>query len=117
MSATLKLEEVPERGDIVWLDFDPQVGHEQAKRRPALVLSPVEYNRFSGLALVCPITSKIKGFSFEVPVPPGLLKEKSVTMSDQIKSLDWRARKAEFIGKASQPTLDEVFARIVTLLQ
>jgi len=83
---------VPERGEIVWLEFDPQAGHEQAGRRPALVISPKDYNAKVGLALVCPITSKIKGYPFEVVLPPGLIT--GAVLSDQVSSLDWRVRNA-----------------------
>jgi mRNA interferase MazF len=85
---------VPERGDVVWITLNPQAGHEQAGRRPALVLSPKSYNGKVGLALLCPITSQVKGYPFEVAIPDGL-RVNGVILSDQIKSLDWRARKAE----------------------
>src|SRR2546427_12812343 len=83
---------VPERGDAVWISLDPQAGHEQAGRRPALVLSPAAYNGRVGLALFCPITSQVKGYPFEVPIPAGL-PISGVIGADQVKSLDWRARK------------------------
>ena len=83
----------PKRSDIVWLTFTPQAGHEQAGHRPALVLSPERYNRKVGLALACPITSQVKGYPFEVPIPPGL-EVSGVVLADQVKSLDWKARKA-----------------------
>lgn len=89
---------VPRRGDAVWLDFDPQSGHEQKGRRPALVLSPEGYNRKTGLAVLCPITSQVKGYPFEVELPRGL-SVKGVVLADQVKSLDWRARKAALIKK------------------
>jgi len=82
---------VPERGDIVWLNFDPQAGHEQAGKRPAVVLSPRAYNQKVGLALFCPITNQRKGYPFEVNIPEGL-EIGGVILSDQIKSLDWRSR-------------------------
>src|SRR5215813_14686908 len=88
---------VPERGDAVWVTLDPQAGHEQAGRRPALVLSPAAYNRRVGLALLCPITNQIKGYPFEVLIPQGL-KVTGAVLSDQVKSLDWKARKAELIS-------------------
>src|SRR5436189_3123370 len=84
---------VPARGDAVWITLDPQAGHEQAGRRPALVLSPAAYNGRVGLALFCPITSQSKGYPFEVPLPDGLAVS-GVVLSDQIKNLDWRAREA-----------------------
>ena len=85
---------VPERGDIVWITFNPQAGHEQAGRRPAVVLSPKAYNGKVGLALLCPITSQIKGYPFEVALPEGL-PVGGVILSDQVKNLDWKARNAE----------------------
>ncbi|MCU0638849.1 MAG: endoribonuclease MazF [Candidatus Krumholzibacteria bacterium] len=106
---------VPERGDIVWLQFTPQAGHEQTGHRPALVVSPGAYNRKVGLALFCPITSSIKGYPFEVPLPEGH-EISGAILSDQVKSLDWRVRKAKLISRAPESVLDEVFARIQTLL-
>ena len=105
----------PKRGDIVWLTFNPQAGHEQAGRRPALVLSPATYNGKVGLAILCPITSKVKGYPFEVVIPNGL-KVNGAILSDQVKSLDWKARKAEFVCKAPLATLDEVLQKLNTLL-
>lgn len=105
----------PERGDIVWLQFHPQSGHEQAGRRPALVISPRLYNRKVGLALVCPITSSVKGYPFEVLIPPGS-KAEGVVLSDQIKSLDWRARRAEKLCPAPKGVIEEVTAKILALL-
>jgi mRNA interferase MazF len=104
---------VPEAGDIVWLQFDHQTGHEQAGHRPALVLSPASYNRIRGMMICCPMTSRIKGYPFEVVVsqqPP------SAVLSDQIKSLDWRARQASFKGKVSAAVLAEAQAKIKALL-
>ena len=104
---------VPEAGDIVWLQFDPQAGHEQAGHRPALVLSPASYNRIRGMMICCPMTSRIKGYPFEVVVsqqPP------SAVLSDQIKSLDWRARQASFKGKVPVAVLVEAQAKIKALL-
>jgi mRNA interferase MazF len=97
---------VPERGDLIWLDFDPQAGHEQAGRRPALVLSPKNYHRRSSLALVCPITSRIKGYPFEVPVAG--LNKPSAVLADQLRSLDLIARQVKFIAKAEPDTVDAV---------
>ncbi len=105
---------VPERGDAVWLIFDPQAGHEQAGRRPAIVLSPKAYNAKSSLFIVCPITSRVKGYPFEVALPTDF-PIRGVILSDQIKSLDWRARNAEFICSLPVPTLDEVIAKLMPL--
>src|SRR5947199_8244601 len=93
---------IPERGDAVWITLDPQAGHEQAGRRPALVLSPAAYNGKVGLALLCPITSQVKGYPFEVGLPAGL-KVGGVALADQVKSLDWRARKATLICRVPEP--------------
>jgi mRNA interferase MazF len=106
---------VPERGDAVWITLDPQAGHEQAGRRPALVLSPSAYNGRVGLALLCPITSRAKGYPFEVPIPPGA-PVSGVVGADQVKSLDWRARKAARIGAVPEETLAQVLQRLQTLL-
>jgi mRNA interferase MazF len=106
------LEWVPDAGDIVWLTFDPQVGREQAGRRPALVLSPALYNRRSGLAIMCPITSRRKGYPFEVEVPQGL-EVAGAILADHVKSLDWRAERA---GNVPASTLREVQARLAPLL-
>ena len=105
----------PERGDVVWLTFTPQAGHEQAGRRPALVLSPRTYNRKVGLALVCPITNQVKGYPFEVALPPGLVVQ-GVVLSDQVKSLDWRARRAEFAARLPPDRVGEVLAKLGALL-
>jgi mRNA interferase MazF len=93
---------VPDRGDVVWLEFNPQAGSEQAERRPALVISPRSYNRKVGLALVCPITSRVKGYPFEVELPEGI-EVKGAILCDQIKSLDWRARHATRLGSVPVP--------------
>jgi mRNA interferase MazF len=106
---------VPEAGDLIWLTFDPQAGHEQAGRRPALVLSPKPYNRKSGLALVYPVTNQMKGYPFEVPVP-GNCGVTGVILADQVKSLDWKVRQAERIGRVPLPTLNEALARLAPLL-
>lgn len=105
---------VPERGDVVWIDFNPQAGHEQSGRRPAAVLSPKAYNRKVGLAIFCPITSRIKGYPFEVKIPSEA-KVTGVILSDQVKSLDWRVRKAEFISSLPVEVIDEVLAKLGTL--
>jgi len=105
---------VPNRGDIIWLEFDPQSGREQAGRRPALVLSPDFYNQPSRLALVCPITSQVKGYPFEVAVSEG--KITGVVLADQLKSLDWTERKATLITRVSSTLVVEVIEKIATLL-
>lgn len=105
----------PARGDVVWLTFSPQAGHEQVGRRPALVLSPSSYNRKVGLAILCPITSQVKGYPFEVVIPSGS-KLGGVILADQVKSLDWRIRKAEFICKLPHETVGEVLDKLGTLL-
>ncbi len=106
---------VPEAGDIVWLQFDPQAGHEQAGHRPALVLSPSNYNGKTDLMLCCPLTTRVKGHPFEVVINLG--KETGVILSDQVKSLDWRVRKARHKGSAPAPVLAEVRAKVKALLQ
>lgn len=106
---------IPERGDIVWIDFDPQAGHEQAGRRPALVLSPSSYNGKAGLAILCPITSQVKGYTFEVSIPSGLAVH-GVVLADQARSLDWRARNASFICKLPSTTIVEVHKKLSALL-
>jgi mRNA interferase MazF len=98
---------VPDRGDIVWITFNPQAGHEQAGRRPALVLSPASYNRKVGLAIFCPVTNHAKGYPFEVLIPDGL-KINGVILVDQLKNLDWKAREVEFACKLPVTTLKEV---------
>lgn len=99
---------------MVWLDFDPQTGHEQAGRRPAVVVSPISYNRRGSLALFCPITSRVKGFPFEVLIPEGLPVHGAV-LSDQVKNLDWRARACRFICALPQDILDEVLGKLAVL--
>jgi mRNA interferase MazF len=106
---------IPERGDAVWITLDPQAGHEQAGRRPALVLSPSAYNGRVGLALFCPITSQVKGYPFEVSLPAGL-PVAGVVGADQVKSLDWRARKATRIGAVSAEVVAQVLQRLQALL-
>jgi mRNA interferase MazF len=102
---------IPARGDLVWLQFAPQAGHEQVGHRPALVISPGSYNRRVGLAVCCPITSQVKGYPFEVLVPAGLGVEGAV-LSDQIKNLDWRVRKARRIATVPVEVLDETIGKI-----
>ena len=106
---------VPARGDVVWITFNPQAGHEQAGRRPAIVLSPSSYNAKVGLAILCPVTSQIKGYPFEAAIPSGL-KLSGVILADQVKSLDWRVRHAEFICQVPQETTSEVTGKLATLL-
>jgi mRNA interferase MazF len=106
---------VPERGEAIWLNFTPQAGHEQAGRRPAVVLSPASYNRKSGLALVCPITTQIKGYPFET-ILPDELSVRGAILSDHARSVDWRSREAEFICRIPQTVLDDVRAKIMALL-
>ena len=106
---------VPDRREAVWITLDPQAGAEQAGRRPALVLSPAAYNGRVGLALLCPITSQVKGYPFEVQLPPGL-PVSGVVLSDQVKSLDWRARRAESVGKLPETVVTEVLRKLGTLL-
>ncbi len=106
---------IPERGDAVWLDFNPQTGHEQAGRRPAIVISPTGYNQKVGLALFCPITNQAKGYPFEVAIP----KNKNITgviLPDQLKSLDWRARNVVFIAKLPDLVIEEVLKKLKILL-
>jgi len=105
----------PDAGDLVWLEFDPQAGHEQAGKRPGLVLSPAAYNKPSGLMIACPITSQVKGYPFEVPLPPGL-KIQGVILADQVKSLDWRAREASLLCSLPETTVREVLNKVGTLL-
>jgi mRNA interferase MazF len=107
---------VPARGDLIWLQFNPQAGHEQAGHRPAVVISPSSYNRRVGLVLCCPVTSQVKGYPFEVLLPPGLGVE-GVILSDQIKSLDWRVRKARRIGDLPAEVLQETVGKILALVE
>lgn len=106
---------VPDRGDIVWLQFNPQSGHEQAGHRPALVLSPSNYNRATGLMLCCPMTSQKKGYPFEVVMSTDPQRT-SVVLADQVKSLDWKARKAVKKGAASLNIVMETLSKLQTLL-
>ncbi len=106
---------VPQCGDVVWLTLNPQAGYEQAGRRPAVVLSPQSYNGKTGLAILCPITSQIKGYPFEVIIPAGLPVSGAI-LSDQVKSLDWRAGNAELICTLPAGTISEVLQKLGTLL-
>lgn len=107
-------EYVPDAGDIVWLTFDPQSGKEQAGRRPALILSPRSYNGRAGLALVCPLTTQIKGYPFEVPLEFGGVS--GAILADHLRSADWRTRRAVRIGKCPEGIVEEVTAKITPLL-
>jgi mRNA interferase MazF len=116
---------VPERGDLVWLRFEPQAGREIRKTRPALVLTPAAYNRKTHLCIACPITSQVKGYPFEVALPADLelsgrklsgRKLSGVVLADQAKSLDWHAREATVVGQAPPQVVDEVLGLLSTLL-
>ena len=106
---------IPEVGDIIWLEFDPQAGHEQAGHRPAVVLTPKAYNQATGLLICCPLTTKIKGYPFEVALDDARVT--GVALSDQIKSLDWESRNAEFKGKVSAQTLAQIKTKLKALLR
>ena len=108
-------ESAPDTGDIVWLTLAPAAGHEQAGRRPALVLSPAAYNARVGLAICCPITSHVKGYPFEVALPPDL-PVTGLILADQVRSVDWRSRHAEFAGKVPREVLADVMERLAALL-
>jgi|CXWL01.1.fsa_nt_gi mRNA interferase MazF len=105
---------IPSRSDIVWIDFDPALGHEQAKRRPAVVISPIIYNRH-GLCIVCPITSQKKGYDYEVDIPNG--KVKGVILCDQLKSFDWRTRRIKYICPLASEIFEEVQNKSLTLIE
>ena len=109
------MSHIPERGDVVWITLNPQAGHEQAGRRPALVLSPMSYNAKVGLAIFCPLTNQIKGYPFEVLIPAGLGVSGAI-LADQVKSLDWQARNAELICALPPATVTEVLQKLGTLL-
>ena len=111
----MSIPQTPRRGDLVWLDFTPQAGHEQAGRRPALILSPELYNRKTGLAIACPITNQAKGYPFEVALPVGQ-SVAGVVLSDHVRSIDWRARRAERAGQADEATVNEVCGKLSALL-
>jgi mRNA interferase MazF len=107
---------IPARGDVIWLTFSPQAGHEQAGRRPAVVLSPKYYNGKVGMALLCPVTHQIKGYDYEVRIPEGFAV-KGVILSDHIKSVDWQARDAVFITELPDDVIELVLAKLRTLLE
>ena len=106
---------VPGRGDVIWITLDPQAGHEQRGRRPALVLSPAAYNGKVGLALLCPITNQVKGYPFEVALPDGL-PVTGVVLADQVKSLDWKARQCARVCAIPEAVVVQVLRRLNTLL-
>ena len=106
---------IPRCGDVVWITLNPQAGHEEAGRRPAVVISPQSYNGKVGLAIFCPVTSQIKGYPFEVLIPAGLPAAGAI-LSDQVKSLDWRARNAELICTLPAATISELLQKLATLL-
>jgi mRNA interferase MazF len=112
----MQQEYLPEAGDLIWLDFAPQAGREETGRRRALVLSPRAYNRKTSLAFVCPVTSQIKGYPFEVPLP-AVGKIRGVALSDHVKNLDWRRRHAVKIGKVPPRILRTVRERVAMLLE
>ncbi len=107
---------VPERGDLVWINMNPQAGHEQAGRRPAVILSPKMYNEKVRLALCCPVTNQIKGYPFEVALPDGS-NVSGVVLSDQVKSMDWKSRNATFIEKLPVDVSTEILEKIAALLR
>lgn len=107
---------VPDRGDVVWIALNPQAGHEQAGRRPAVVVSPRSYNGKVGLGLFCPITSRAKGYPFEVALPLDI-PISGVVLADQVKSLDWRARRVEFAGRLPDDVSVEVVGKLAALLE
>jgi len=109
------MSRIPDRGDVILLSFDPTLGHEQAGFRPAVVLSPEYYNKVSGLCLVCPITTNIKGYPFEV-VLDGAKKTTGVTLSDQVRSIDWTARKIKIVDRISTTSLATILAKFKPLL-
>jgi mRNA interferase MazF len=107
---------VPDRGDFVWLSFDPQAGREQAGQRPAIVLTPLAFNRATNLAMVCPITRQAKGYRFEVSLPDDLAVS-GVVLADHASTFDWKARRAEFAGSAPEDVTNAVIARVRRLLE
>jgi mRNA interferase MazF len=107
---------VPRRGDAVWIELFPRAGHEQSGRRPAIILSPEAYNARVGLALICPVTSQVKGYPWEVRIPEGL-GVSGVVLADQVKSLDWRTRSASLICTLPEPAVVEILGKLGTLLR
>lgn len=106
---------IPKRGDIVWVDFNPVKGHEQAGKRPAIIVSPEAYNKKSGLVLICPITSQIKGYPFEVVINSE--KIMGVVLVDQIRSVDWKERKISYISKMNQEEMDEITGKLIAIVK
>ena len=104
---------IPDVGDVVWIDFDPQAGHEQAKRRPAVVLTPKAYNEKTSLFICVPLSTKIKGYPFEVLIEGD---KDSVALSDHVKSLDWNARRSEYKTKVSQDELEQIQTKLASLI-
>ena len=107
---------IPQRGDVIWITLNHQAGHEQAGRRPAIVLSPGAYNGKTGIVILCPVTSLVKGYPFEVRIPGGL-PVKGVILADQVKSLDWKARQAEWLCTLPPDVTTEVLAKLGVLLE
>ena len=107
---------VPDRGEVFWLEFEPRLGREQQSRRPAVILSPASYNGKVGLAVLCPVTTQVKGYPFEVLLPEGL-PARGAILSDQVKSLDWRSRKARFLCRLPEAVTEQVLAKLNTLLR
>lgn len=105
---------IPERGDVVWMDLNPQAGREQSGRRPVVVLSLASYNQRAGLAVVCPVTSRAKGYPYEEAVPEGA-PVVGVVLGDHVKSLDWRARRAEFIGRLSSEFVSSILFKVQSI--
>jgi mRNA interferase MazF len=106
---------IPERGDVIWLDFQPQAGHEQGGRRPAVVLSPRAYNGKVGLALLFPVTKQAKGYPFEVKLPAGI-GVTGVVLADHVKNLDWQGRRAEFICRLPARVVEDIIAKLAVLI-
>jgi mRNA interferase MazF len=107
---------IPQRGDVVWLDFQPQTGREQSGRRPAVVLSNSNYNKVVGLAIFCPVTTKVKGYPFEVALPINF-PISGVVLVDQVKSLDWKIRNAEFIGNLDDKTIEKILGLLGKIIE
>ncbi len=114
MTGTHSSKYIPRRGDLVWLNFTPAAGHEHSGHHSALILSEKDFNRITGFAMVCPITSQVKGYPFEVVIPPGL-KIGGVILVDQTKSIDWRERKVEFAAELPQEVLFEVYGKLLAI--